>query len=325
MHRCLGIAFLFFFPFTLFSQDLLFEERFSGGQLQNEWRRGFNGNAMEVESFLNNPSGDGWVGKLGNHFSGGNVGATHSAEQFTDFFLEAKVYVPVTEGVYYGIEFRVDTVGLSAGYQFIARFTPGGMITPRLRFRARPTSNPGMPTVIRDWEAAEIPGGIPTASGWHTFAVKAEGHRFWFYFDGEMLPGSPILDYNFLSGAIGAYVWDTSSPLLNLYIDDIVVYSDIPTGVSDNMPLPAAPRLLPNYPNPVRDASTFSFDLPVQAQATVDLCDLLGRRLLRIAEGEYDAGLHHATLDASRLAEGSYLIRLDAGGETRVRVFTVVR
>jgi hypothetical protein len=325
MKRCLGIALLLLLPAALHAQNILFEERFTGGLLQNEWRPGFNGNSMDVESLLNNPSGDGWVGKLANHFSGGNVGATHSGAQFTDFYYEAQVYIPVDEGVYYGIEFRVDTVGLSSGYQFVARFLPGGMVTPRLRFRQRPSDNPGMPTVLRDWEETEIPGGIPVTSGWHKLAVKAQGHRFWFYYDDQMLPGSPILDYTSLSGAIGAYVWDTASPMLNLYIDDIVVYSDMPTGISDPPAAASAPLLLAPYPHPLRGDAAVRFDLPKPERVTLSVHDLCGRERARIADAEYGAGRHSAVLPSGDLPEGSYILRLVTPSTVRARVVTVLR
>ncbi len=310
MSRTLGIVVLFLFPIALFSQDILFEERFTDGQMQNEWLPGFNGNSMDVESFLTNPSGDGWVGKLGNHISGGNVGATHATPVFSDFYLEAQVYVPVDEGVYFGIEFRLDTAGLSSGYQFVARFTPGGMVTPRLRFRVRPTENPGMPSVLRDWDATEIPGGIPTASGWHKLAVKVQGHRFWFYYDDQELPGSPLMDFTFLDGTIGGYVWDSSNPMLNLYIDDILVYSDKPLGISDPPSAADSPALLGVYPSPVHDAATAIFEMPTASHVSVELLNLLGQRVGVIAAGDVPAGRQEVSWNRPSVPRGMYILRL---------------
>ncbi|MFZ1731304.1 MAG: T9SS type A sorting domain-containing protein [Bacteroidota bacterium] len=311
MSRSLGIVILFLFPIALFSQDLLFQEQFTGGQMQNEWFPGFSGNSMDVKDWPNNPSGDGWVGMLGNHISGGNVGATHAAPIFTDFYYEAQVYIPVNEGVYYGLEFRVDSTSPSSGYQFIARFMPGGMVTPRLRFRVRPLDNPSMPTVIKDWEAADIPGGIPIENGWHKLAVKAAGHRFWFYYDGQELPGSPIMDFSFLSGTIGGYVWDSSSPMLNLYIDDINVYSDIPLGISDPPATAASTVLLNSYPNPVSSTATIVFDLPSAAYATVELLNLLGQRVALLGSGDYSVGQHEVAWQRPVAPRGMYFIRLN--------------
>ncbi|MFA6232767.1 MAG: T9SS type A sorting domain-containing protein [Bacteroidota bacterium] len=317
MSRSFGIAILFLFPITLCSQDLLFEERFTGGLMQNEWFAGFNGNSMDVESWLNNPSGDGWVGKLGNHISGGNVGETHAAPQFSDFYYEAQVYIPVDEGVYYGLEFRVDSTDLSSGYQFVARFMPGGMVTPRLRFRLRPVENPGIPSVLRDWDASEIPGGIPTVSGWHKLAVKAQGHRFWFYYDDQELPGSPILDFTFLSGTIGGYVWDSSSPMLNLYIDDILVYSDKPLGINDPPVAVASPVLHGNYPNPVMDAATIVFELPTASSATLELQNVLGQRVSLLGSRDFAAGRQAITWQRPSAPRGMYFLRLTtASGST---------
>ena len=54
--------------------------------------------------------------------------------------------------------------------------------------------------------------------------------------------------------------------------------------------------------------------------------DLLGRQVARLAERRpFDAGLHQVTFDASALASGTYLYRLEAGPYTATRRMVLVK
>ena len=307
-------------PILVQGQNYLYQEQFSGGEADNDWHAGFNGNTMIPVNYPGNPSGDRWVGKLDNHFSGGNVGQSWSGSpEMSNFYYEAQVYIPVDGAVYYGLEFRVDTTGLTAGYQFVARFRPGGMLTPRLRFRLRPDSNPAIPQTIRDWEAGEIPGGIPQVTGWHKLAVLARGHEFWFWFNDQPLPGCPVLDYSRVSGAIGAYLWDDVSPLMSLHIDDINVTSDPLVSVTETGALPEMPVLHPNYPNPFTSETTVLFDLQQAGPVRLAVYSLDGRRIAMLREGMLAAGRHRVTWRPADAAPGVYSVRLFAGGHMQQR------
>ena len=298
-------------PLVLQAQNYLYQEQFSGGEADNEWYAGFNGNTMIPVNYPGNPSGDRWVGKLDNHFSGGNVGQSWSGSpEMGNFYYEAQVYIPVDGAVYYGLEFRVDTTGLTSGYQFVARFRAGGMLTPRLRFRLRPDNNPAIPQTIRDWEATEIPGGIPQVSGWHKLAVLARGHEFWFWFNDKPLPGCPVLDYSRVSGAIGAYLWDDVSPLMSLYIDDINVTSDPLVSVAQTDALPKAPVLHPNYPNPFTAATVVRYALSASSWVRLAVYSPSGRQLAVLQEGMQEAGVHSAAWHPRDLPAGMYILRL---------------
>ena len=319
------VSLLFIAASTAVSQQTLFQETFPGGVAQNAWSPGFNGDAIVPAAVPGNPSGDGWVGSLANNLSGGNVGESFaSGAWFSDFYYEAQVYIPVDEGIYYGLEFRVDTVGISAGYQFVAMFRPGGMTSPRLRFRVRSTDSPGMPSSLRDWEDSEVPGGIPTESGWHKMAVYAKGHAFRFFFDGQELPGGGIMDFTFFSGSIGAYVWDMNSPQMQLYIDDINVTSSIPVDVQPVAAVLPQPILHSNYPSPVRTATRISFDLPERGEARLEIFSLLGERIALIDQGPREAGTHSLEWQPGGLPDGVYMLRLTASGLVAQRSLIVL-
>ena len=315
---------LMLFAILLFSgitaaQDTLYSETFANGSLENTWYPGYSGNNMQVEFMTGNPSGDSWVGKLGNDLSGGGVGQSFSGDlSWTDFYYEAQVYIPVdsfTAGTYYGLEFRVDSAGNSSGYQFLARFNKN-VSDPKLRFRSRPSS--GLPSVIKDWTPAEIPGGIPTTDGWHKMAVEAIGNQFRFFFDGNELPGGPYMDNTFSSGWIGTYVWDFALAPIYLYIDDIYVINTT-TGIEETQRgVFSGYELSQNFPNPFNPNTTISFNLPISERVQLNIYNNLGQKIRNLTNKEFSAGTHQVQWDGldelgQEAPAGVYYYQIQAG------------
>lgn len=81
-------------------------------------------------------------------------------------------------------------------------------------------------------------------------------------------------------------------------------------------PALAAPR---PWPNPARGACRVDFALPEAGDVSLDLYDVAGRRVARLARGRLGAGNHSVAWagrdDAGRrLSAGHYFLRLEAGG-----------
>lgn len=82
------------------------------------------------------------------------------------------------------------------------------------------------------------------------------------------------------------------------------------TGSYDGEEVGGAPTLVlhANYPNPFRQGTTLSFDLPQPAHVQVDVVDVLGRRVLSLPPTRLAAGPRRTLpVDASALASGVYL------------------
>ena len=307
---------VFLFSGVTAAQDTLYSETVLNGTLENTWYPEWNGNNMEVEFMSGNPSGDSWVGKLGNDMSGGGVGSAFSGDPtWTDFRLEAQVYVPIDAATYYGIEFRMDSVGLGgSAYQFLARFKQN-LSDQGLRFRSRVS---GSPTTIKQWLAADIPGGIPTADGWHHLAVEVEGNQFRFFFNGNELPGGPYIDDTFGSGWIGTYIWDMAVIPAYLFIDDIYVISTT-TGIQDTRSgIISGYDLYQNFPNPFNPSTTISFDLPVTEVVKLNIYNSLGQKLRSLTNKEFTAGIHQVQWDGldelgKEAPAGVYYYQIQAG------------
>ena len=73
--------------------------------------------------------------------------------------------------------------------------------------------------------------------------------------------------------------------------------------------------LLPPTPNPVHGVTSVSFDLPAEGEVDLQIYDLSGRRIRRLADGVMPAGRHAVVWDGRNdrghpVASGVFLIRL---------------
>ena len=78
-------------------------------------------------------------------------------------------------------------------------------------------------------------------------------------------------------------------------------------------------------PNPVRQAAALAFSVPEPGPVSLDVVDVLGRRVAVLVDGDRDAGRHTVRWSADGLASGTYVLRLRAAGQTAAQTVTVVR
>ncbi|MEM8557339.1 MAG: T9SS type A sorting domain-containing protein [Bacteroidota bacterium] len=88
---------------------------------------------------------------------------------------------------------------------------------------------------------------------------------------------------------------------------------------------PAVLTLEGNYPNPFTQTTTIRFGLPVSSDVRLDVYDLLGRRVVTVVEEPRAAGWHEVDLGQVPLASGTYVYRIEAGGESRTKQMVVIR
>ena len=79
------------------------------------------------------------------------------------------------------------------------------------------------------------------------------------------------------------------------------------------------------YPNPASARATIGFELPTAQYVRLAAYDVLGREVAVLVDGERPAGVQTAVFDASRLASGMYIYRLEAGPTRLAQTISVVR
>lgn len=91
-------------------------------------------------------------------------------------------------------------------------------------------------------------------------------------------------------------------------------------------PVPLTTTLSSPYPNPASDRASLQWTIPTESKVTIRVTDMLGRELLRPADGlDLQPGTHTCRADISNLVPGGYFLVLHAGGSMKVRRFTVAR
>lgn len=83
-------------------------------------------------------------------------------------------------------------------------------------------------------------------------------------------------------------------------------------GVSIERPteLPVEVRLNPAYPNPFNPSTIIPFEINALSTVTLEVFDVLGRRVASIIDETYAAGRYSVPFNATSLASGIYLIQL---------------
>ena len=100
---------------------------------------------------------------------------------------------------------------------------------------------------------------------------------------------------------------------------------DITSVQTNKNDLPKSFSLEQNYPNPFNPSTTIEFSIPRQSFVTLKVYDLLGRDVTTLVNEELQVGSYKTQFNASKLASGVYLYRLNVNGITQTRKLTVMK
>ncbi len=120
----------------------------------------------------------------------------------------------------------------------------------------------------------------------------------------------------------------TVQELTNVGVNQtLVIVEPLPTAVSDG-DTPRTPvvfRLSQNHPNPFNAATSIEFLTPKAGPVSLVIYDLKGSPLKRLVAGRRDAGRHVVLWDASGVASGVYIYKLEAGRFTQTRKMALLK
>jgi VCBS repeat-containing protein len=253
--------------------------------------------------------------------SAGGADLGSAVATFSTVLEENKAYVLVLGGTA-GSGFKLFSIPNAlrdaAADRFEAFFVQGSPDLPSVDIVSvsDDLDNPREITLLAGATFGDFTSYLPNVPGPFNFAVRTAG-------------GSDVDVFRLdLSGSGGqAYAAVVSGLLadgkvLGAYPPSMVAYgadggkvmASVVTGIED--PLDLVPKtflLRGNYPNPFNPTTTVQFDLPEQAQVEVRVTDLLGREVLSVPSQPMDAGTNLGiALDASELASGIYIVRIQA-------------
>lgn len=99
-----------------------------------------------------------------------------------------------------------------------------------------------------------------------------------------------------------------------------------PTATSvDDVITPALFSLEQNYPNPFNPTTTISWQSPVSSWQVLKVFDVLGKEVATLVDEYRPAGRYEINFDASRLASGVYLYKIQAGNFIQTKKMLLVK
>lgn len=90
-------------------------------------------------------------------------------------------------------------------------------------------------------------------------------------------------------------------------------------GVKQDANVPNSYDLSQNYPNPFNPTTSIDYRIAKSGQVTLKVFDVLGREVITLVNTVQDAGNHTIQLNATRLASGMYIYRIESGSFTAVK------
>ena len=100
---------------------------------------------------------------------------------------------------------------------------------------------------------------------------------------------------------------------------------NIVSGISEDIHLPTSIKLYQNYPNPFNESTNLEFYLNKPLSISINIYDILGRKLFTLAEGRFESGPHKLTLTSQSLSSGIYFYHFKAGNFNEMKKFVVIR
>jgi len=139
------------------------------------------------------------------------------------------------------------------------------------------------------------------------------GNEIWsWHFGGWLVPRSAIQtsDGSFVMTGNGFFITKLGTATNLKQSEDIITESFF---------------LSQNFPNPFNPTTTIEFDLPKTSEVSLKVFNILGEEVVALVSERLPAGSYSYAWDASNLASGVYLYRLQAGDYVETRKMVLMR
>ncbi len=110
--------------------------------------------------------------------------------------------------------------------------------------------------------------------------------------------------------------------------EDMIVENVFGSTITSSDPVAEVPQnfgLDQNYPNPFNPLTQIQYQVPSHAHVSIEIFDVTGRQIATLVNEVKDAGYHVVSFDASRLASGVYIYRMQAGEHVFTRKMMLVK
>lgn len=118
------------------------------------------------------------------------------------------------------------------------------------------------------------------------------------------------------------YIFDSGEP------EALVMYlgPDHIVGIDDNKDIhPVGFTLYQNYPNPFNVSTIIKYNLPKESDVTIDIYDILGRKVETLLSEKQQAGSHSLIWQAEELKSGIYFYKITAADFSQTKKMILLR
>jgi len=113
---------------------------------------------------------------------------------------------------------------------------------------------------------------------------------------------------------------DTNSVVFHWYNDE-----EPDVGIIGSETLPKVYALRQNYPNPFNPTTTISFDLPEAANVQLVIYNMMGQQVAELKNENMQPGFYKMNFNASHLASGVYIYRIQANNFAAIKKMTILK
>ena len=79
------------------------------------------------------------------------------------------------------------------------------------------------------------------------------------------------------------------------------------------------------YPNPVNEYTTIEYSLNDQSNVSIEIFDLLGKKIANVFEGKQNAGTYKVLYEPNSMTNGIYLCKVSINNNSVVKKMTIVK
>ena len=149
--------------------------------------------------------------------------------------------------------------------------------------------------------------------------ISQDGGKSWTDFNTGL-----ITDWTFADLEIKPpYIWALTGFFGNVYRRSL---SEIVTAVKPEFSMENNSFTLEqNFPNPVKSSSTIKYTIQNTENVELSVFDVSGKEVINLINSLQYPGNYEITFDVKNLKSGTYFYRLNAGNDSQVRKFSVLR
>lgn len=131
--------------------------------------------------------------------------------------------------------------------------------------------------------------------------------------------------YDLALSSDGAFLASAQSSWSPEYVGTVRLWQLTTRVNTENKELPLDVELVQNYPNPFNSSTTIAFQISNPGFVSLQIFDLLGRRVETLVEQRMAAGSHSVEFYADTFPVGTYFYRLETGTGTLTRRMQLVK